>query len=158
MCSGIQWISTNWIQPTASFLCSQAEKAISAAENGTAWLGRRIDDLTHSFLPKRVAVVASAFIKSAPFIAMRLFCPLPIVLAGIGAVVLYKVITTPKGEAIKAHTLLNGLSFGGLINGCRQVVSGLMANTLGGTLLGVFDIAASFFMMNQSGLIQEVTA
>ncbi len=156
MCAQIQAVSSNAIHYVGSALYHGAEQSILAIREGIIWLGRKIDDLTHAVLPHWAAVTVAAMTKSMPFIAMRLFLPTPLFFAGLGIIVVYKIITTPKGEPVTAETAENGFAFAGLWQGGQQITQGFATNSLQPVLFGVVNIVASCIFLLRTGLVKDM--
>ena len=156
MCSGIQCISTNFLCSVATTINTQAENVVSIVRRGVGMVDRAITDITRFVLPRCAADVVAAIIRSSPFIAMRLFFPPPLVWAGIGAIVVYKVVTTPKGETASAPIVENGFAFAGLKIGAQQIGEGMATNSLPTALYGICNIVASLFMLLQTGFVENM--
>jgi hypothetical protein len=156
MCSGIQCVAVDFLQSTTTAVFTQAQNAVFELQKCGTWLDRTIVDITRKILPHCAAVAAAAMIKSIPFIAMRLFLPMPLFLIGIGAIVVYKTVCTPKGEPITAKTVENGFAFGELWIGGNQIAEGIVTNNIPTLIFGIGNIVASCFMFLRTDLVKEI--
>ena len=152
MCSSISRFANETIYPIAEEAVRQVRHAHDEVVHGVQWLGRKIHDLTHAYLPRRVAIIAEAAIKSLPFAAISLFLPIEAGFATFGAVVIYKMITVPRGHRVTAPTFVNGLGFSSLCRGIAQGCLGGPANVA----VGVFHVAKALIFFTGSGLINEI--
>lgn len=152
----IPWVETNVLSPAFTAVSSGAEYVRSGAENCAHWLDKQITDLTRTALSPKVAVVADAMIRSLPFLVMGLFCTTPFLLAGIGAVVVYKMKTTPEGESITMPSVQNGLGFAGIILGGRMISQGIGLNALSTSIFGIGEIIGSLLLLLQTDFIKNL--
>ncbi len=157
MCTQIQWITSNYIQPLADTLCDRAHDVMSTVKNSAFWIDKKIDDITNNILPRPAAAVAAAMIRCLPFLAMRLmFFPGPLFWAGLSAIVVFKTVTTPENKPVTAENVENGFALGGIIEGGQQISQGIATTNLPVALFGIGNIIASCIMFLRTGLVNTV--
>jgi hypothetical protein len=156
MCNAID----RFVQET---LCPIGEAAVQHIQNahekfieGALWLGREIHDLTHKLLPRSVAIVAEAAIKSFPFFVVYAFLPPAAFLATFAGLVIYKMITVPRDQKVTAPEFENGTGFGMLWIGGRYIAEGLAGGGLPNVAWGVLGVAFSTIFFSRSGLLEEL--
>ena len=156
MCDAVNHFVHETILPMAREALEGVQYAHEKAVEGAQWLGRKIHDLTHSVLPRPVAIIAEAALKSLPFIAASLLLPFPAFLGLVGAVVVYKMITAPKNQPNIPTSLINGVGFSCLWTGCRIITLGLTGAGPVAIVAGVFNIVSASICLSNSGLLKEL--
>lgn len=124
------------------------------ALEGAQWLGRQIHDWTHALLPRPAALITEAFLKSLPFFYINAFLPTVASLATVVAVVVYKMITVPRGQPVTAPEFENGMGFGRLWTAASNISE---AMTSGGSIgWAVINVVAAFMFFGRSGLLGDL--
>ena len=133
----------------------QVQYAHERVVEGAQWLGRHIHDWTHALLPRPVAIITEAFLKGLPFFCINTFFPGPASLATLAVVVIYKMITIPRGQPFTAPEFENGMGFGRLFEAC-SVVAGTSPSgrDIGWALV---NFLAAFTFFGRSGLLENLS-
>ena len=156
MCNAIDRFAQETLCPIAEAAAQHIQNAHEKIIEGALWLGREIHDLTHKLLPRSVAVIAEAAIKSFPFFVAYALLPPVALLATFAGLVIYKMITVPRGQKITAPEFENGMGFGGLWIGSRYIAEGLTGSGLPSVAWGVLSVAFSTIFFSRSGLLEEL--
>ena len=152
MCNAINQFVQDKVCPLAEAAVQQIQYAHGKVLEGALWLGREIHNLTHQLLPRQAAIIAEAAIKSFPFFVVRAFLPVSTLFAAVAGVIIYKMITVPKEEKITSPEFENGMGFGGMWIGGRDIVEGLTGKGVASVAWGVLNVAFSMLFFSRSGL------
>jgi hypothetical protein len=157
MCNAIDRFAQETLCPIAEAAVQQIQNAHEKIIEGALWLGREIHDLTHKLLPRSVAVIAEAAIKSFPFFAAYAFFPPAAFFATFAGLVVYKMVTVPREQKITAPEFENGVGFGALWIAGQNIAEGLAGGGLPKVALGVLNVAFSMIFFTRSGLLEELS-
>ena len=156
MCNAIDQFAQEKLCPLVEAAVQHIQYAHEKFVEGALWLGREIHDLTHKLLPRQAAIVAEAAIKSFPFFVVRAFLPVSALFATLAGIVVYKMITVPQGQRMTSPELENGIGFGEVWIGGRNIVEGLAGGGLTSVAWGVFRIAFSTLFFSRSDLLADL--
>ena len=156
MCDAVNHFVHETILPIAHDAVAGVQYAHEKAVEGVEWLDRRIHDLTHSVLPRPVAIIAEAFLKSLPFIAATTLLPLPTFLGVFGISTVYLMITPQKNRLFTEGSFINGIGFANVWAGSRLIGIGYAGIHPIAMALGVLSIACAFWCFEETGLLKNV--
>lgn len=156
MHSAIERLSDETIIPIAQAAGEHIQRAHEIVVHRAQWLGRQIHDLTHSNLPRPIAIIAEAAIRGLPFALVRVCCPIPVLLATIGITIVYTLITTPRNTPVSANDMSNGFGFGTLWCSGASALRGIATGNDTDIAMGAVHLISALFIFVQSGLVAQV--
>jgi hypothetical protein len=153
MCNAVERFAQETLYPVAVAVGQHIHFAHDKTLEGAQWLGRQIHDWTHALLPRPVAVITEAFLQCLPFFYINVCLPTSASLAALAGVVIYKMITVPRGQPVTAPEFENGMGFGRLWT-ASSIVAGTAASG-GGIGWALVNFFAAFMFFGRSGLLED---
>lgn len=156
MTSNIQQCAPEAPPATSSTAPTGFQTFIAQVNGSILWLGRKIDDLTHKFLPAPLARITAIFIKTIPFIALGLTFPNPLFWVGIGSIIVYKIASEVSGHPLGVSNVENGIAIGGIWFGFNTMATGAVLHSIPKVLIGAAAIFGSLLKLLGTGFIFDI--